>query len=103
MPVMLGTTELPFVPIMMLNFGIPPMQESRKAMADAAQATLEWLGAKGQVGVVQIGQLGLPAIMGGFTKAPFDYLGWYTWDYDGSFPVAAKSACCCGSPDPFGD
>lgn len=75
MPGMLGTTELPFVPFMMVNFGIPPMQAALKAMADAAQATVEWLDASGQAGAYQVGQLGLPGTMGGFTKAPFDFLG----------------------------
>jgi len=75
MPGMLGTVELPFVPFMMVNFGIPPMQESLKALIEAGQATLEWLGANGQVSEVSMGQLGLPGTTGGFTKAPFDYLG----------------------------
>jgi uroporphyrinogen-III decarboxylase len=75
MPSMLGTLELPFVPFMMVNFGIPPMQASLKAMADAAQATLEWLGASGAAGAVTLGELGLPGTIGGFTKAPFDFLG----------------------------
>jgi uroporphyrinogen-III decarboxylase len=75
MPGMLGATELPFVPFMMLNFSIPPLQEAMKAIAEATQATLEWMGANAQVGAVTLGQMGLPGTMGGFTKAPFDYLG----------------------------
>jgi Uroporphyrinogen decarboxylase (URO-D) len=75
LPAMLGTTELPFVPFMMVNFGIPPMQETLKALAEAAQASLEWLGAAGQIGEVTLGQIGLPATFGGFSKAPFDFLG----------------------------
>jgi uroporphyrinogen-III decarboxylase len=74
-PSMLGTTELPFVPFMMVNFGIPPMQETLKALAEAAQAAFEWLGANGQIGAVALGQLGLPQTFGGFSKAPFDFLG----------------------------
>jgi hypothetical protein len=74
-PTLLGTLELPFVPFMMVNFGLPPMQESLKALMEAAQATLEWLGANGQVGAVSLGELGLPGTFGGFTKAPFDFLG----------------------------
>jgi hypothetical protein len=74
-PNMLGTTELPFVPFMMVNFTIPPLQASLQAVAEAAQATLEWLGANAQAGAVSLGELGLPATVGGFTKAPFDFLG----------------------------
>ncbi|MBI5031680.1 MAG: uroporphyrinogen decarboxylase [Chloroflexi bacterium] len=75
MPGMLGTTEIPFVPFMMVNFSIPPLQEALKAMSDAAMLTLEWLGANGQAGAVSMGKLGLPATIGGFSKAPFDFLG----------------------------
>jgi len=75
MPGMLGAVELPFLPFMMPSFGIPPMQASMQAIAEAAQAALEWLGANGQVGAVSQGELGLPGTTGGFTKAPFDYLG----------------------------
>lgn len=75
MPNMLGTTELPFVPFMMVNFSIPPMQAALQTLSEAAQATLEWLGANAQVGAVALGKLGLPGMMGGFTKAPFDFLG----------------------------
>ena len=75
LPSMLGTTELPFLPFMMVNFGIPPMQETLKAVAEAAQAAFEWLGACGKIGEVTLGKLGLPATFGGFSKAPFDFLG----------------------------
>ena len=75
LPSMLGTTELPFLPFMMVNFGIPPMQETLRALAEAAQAALEWLDANGQLRAVTLGQLGLPGTVGGFTKAPFDFLG----------------------------
>ena len=75
LPGSLGTLELPFVPFMMVNFGIPPMVEGLKALMEAAQATMDWLAANGQAGAVSLGELGLPGTMGGFTKAPFDYLG----------------------------
>ena len=74
-PNMLGSTELPFVPFMMANFSIPPLQESLKALTEAAQAVSEWLDASGQVRAFTLGKLGLPGTAGCFTKAPFDYLG----------------------------
>ncbi|MBN2029869.1 uroporphyrinogen decarboxylase [bacterium] len=75
MPNMLSATELPFVTFMSINFSIPPMQETLKTLSDVSQAISEWLAASGQVSAFTRGKLGLPATMGGFTKAPFDYLG----------------------------
>lgn len=75
LPSFFGSCELPFVPFMMLGFAIPPVQEAFTALIEAGQATLEWIGANAQVGGVTLGQMGLPGTMGGFTKAPFDWLG----------------------------
>jgi uroporphyrinogen-III decarboxylase len=75
-PPALSTTELPFVPLaMMVSYTIPPMQAALKTIMDAAQALGEWFGANAQIGAVSLGKLGLPGTAGGFTKAPFDYLG----------------------------
>ncbi len=75
MPSFFGTTELPFVPFMMAGYAPPPVQASLQALMEATQATLEWFGANAQVGAVTLGQMGLPGTMGGFSKAPFDFLG----------------------------
>jgi len=75
LPTFFGALELPFVPFMMMNYAMPPVQESLKAMLEAAQLTMEWLGANGRAGAVVVGERGLPSTLGAFTKAPFDYLG----------------------------
>ena len=75
-PAALGTTELPFVPlVMMLGYSLPPMQAALKTIIDAAQQLGEWFGANGQIAATSLSKLGLPATFGGFTKVPFDYLG----------------------------
>jgi uroporphyrinogen-III decarboxylase len=51
------------------------MQETLNVLVEAAQAAFEWLGANGQIGAITLGQLGLPGTFGGFSKAPFDFLG----------------------------
>jgi hypothetical protein len=74
-PPLFASTELAFLPAMLAGFGIPPMQAALKAMLDAGSATLEFFGATSQVGAVAFNEMGLPSTAGGFTKAPFDFLG----------------------------
>jgi hypothetical protein len=75
LPSFFGSIEMPFVPFMLAPIGMPPVQEAFLAFLEAGQATLEWLGANAQVSAVTMGEMGLPAIAGGFTKAPFDFVG----------------------------
>jgi uroporphyrinogen-III decarboxylase len=74
-PSFYGSTEMPFVPFMMVPVGLPPVQEAFQTFLEAGQATLEWLGANGRVAAFTLGEKGLPGTAGGFTKAPFDYIG----------------------------
>lgn len=75
LPTFYGSIEMPFVPFMLAPIGMPPVQEAFQAFLEAGQATLEWLGANAQVSAVTMGEMGLPATAGGFTKAPFDFIG----------------------------
>lgn len=75
LPTFFGTAEMPFVPFTMVNYTLPHVKETLETMIAAGQATMEWLGANAQLGAVVMGELGLPGTLGGFTKAPFDYLG----------------------------
>jgi hypothetical protein len=75
LPTFYGTVELPIVPFMLAPVGMPPVQEAFQAYLEAGQATVEWLKASGQIGAVTMGEMGLPAIAGGFSKAPFDFIG----------------------------
>ena len=74
LPTFYGTMEMPMLPLMLAPIGMPPVQEAFQAFLEAGQATLEWLGANAQIGVVTMGEMGLPATAGGFSKAPFDFI-----------------------------
>ena len=57
-----------------LPFGIPPIQAAYKALFDAGAEALKWAGAMGAFGA-EMTMSGLPSIVGGVTKAPFDIIG----------------------------
>ncbi len=67
--------ELPFLGGFMVPVGLPPVQEAFKKLMEAGQAALEWIQAALAVDGATISTLGIPPLIGGFTKAPFDTLG----------------------------
>jgi hypothetical protein len=67
--------ELPFVGLGMIPVGVPPVQEAFRSYLEAAQAVMEWISAVGPIDGENTATLGLPSIIGSFTKAPFDILG----------------------------
>lgn len=75
LPSFWGTTELPFVPFMLVPFALPPVQEAFNAFHEAAGLAMEWMGALGAVGAKVQGELAYPSTLGGFTKVPFDFIG----------------------------
>jgi uroporphyrinogen-III decarboxylase len=76
LPTFFGSTEIPLVPFMFASTGlVPAVREALQAVLDAGQATAEWLAATGKAAAFCQGKLGLPATAGGFTKAPFDFIG----------------------------
>ncbi len=75
LPTFFGGTELPFVPFMLPAIGLPPVQEAYKAWLEAGQLSLAWMAAQGEIGAFTLGQRGLPGTAGGFSKAPFDFIG----------------------------
>ncbi|HEY3343684.1 MAG TPA: uroporphyrinogen decarboxylase family protein [Anaerolineaceae bacterium] len=75
LPALYASTEIAFLPALLAPFGLPPVQEGLKALMEAGQATLEFMGATAQVGAVGLGEMGLPGTAGGFSKAPFDFIG----------------------------
>jgi uroporphyrinogen-III decarboxylase len=68
-------TELPFTGGSFIPFGIPPVQGALQKMMEAGQAALEWIQAAVAIDAATISNLGIPPLIGGFTKAPFDTLG----------------------------
>jgi uroporphyrinogen-III decarboxylase len=74
-PVLLGATELPFVPFMFAGLAAPPVTAALETLLEAGRMTLEYMGQVGQtIGYAVFGQ-GMPMTLGGFSKAPFDFLG----------------------------
>jgi uroporphyrinogen-III decarboxylase len=55
-------------------FGNPDIQAGFKALLDAGTESLKWLGKVGEVAVTAAAE-GIPGIMSGLAKAPFDTLG----------------------------
>ena len=67
--------ELPLVCPALIPFGLPPVQEMLKKLLDAGRIALEWAEACTRIDRTSSANLGVPGIVGGFTKAPFDTLG----------------------------
>ena len=64
-----GFTGAAFVP-----FGLPPVQAALKAMMDAGNEALKWIGTVAGYGAAMTAA-GFPGFFGGGTKAPFDTIG----------------------------
>jgi hypothetical protein len=64
-----GFTGAAYVP-----FGLPPVKAAFKAMLDAGDEALKWIGAVGSFGA-EMTAAGYPGFFGGGTKAPFDTIG----------------------------
>jgi uroporphyrinogen-III decarboxylase len=67
--------ELPFLGGFMVPVGIPPVQESFQKLIQAGQLAMEWINAALAIDGYTVANYGIPALIGGFTKAPFDTLG----------------------------
>ena len=57
-----------------IPFGLPPVQGAFKALFEAGEEALKWAMAMGGFDV-EMKMAGVPNILGGFTKAPFDTIG----------------------------
>jgi uroporphyrinogen-III decarboxylase len=75
LPNFIGATELPTTAFMMLPMGAPPVVAAFEALMEAGKAAQEWIGAVAGIQGPAQAEKGLPGTMGGFTKAPFDYIG----------------------------
>lgn len=67
--------EMPFTSPFLVPIGMPQVQRSFEALLEAGRAAVEWLQAVGAIDAEIMGTLGLPSVIGGITKAPFDTLG----------------------------
>jgi len=67
--------ELPFTGGGVVPFGLPEVQASLRKLMEAGDAALKWAQAGAAIGEEIKGTLGLPSLIGGFSKAPYDTLG----------------------------
>lgn len=67
--------EIPSAAMFVTPFGLPEMQETCKRLLEAGKAALEWVQAGTAITRRMTATLGLPGMIGGFTKAPFDCVG----------------------------
>jgi hypothetical protein len=74
LPNLTGVLEMYGVAYSFIPFGLPPVQAAYKALMEAGNEVLKWLGVIGAWNK-EIAELGFPNIIGGFTKAPFDMIG----------------------------
>jgi uroporphyrinogen-III decarboxylase len=69
-----GILEMYGVALNFIPFGLPPVQNTFKALFEAGAEALKWITVMGGVDG-ELATLGYPNILGGFTKAPFDTIG----------------------------
>jgi hypothetical protein len=74
LPLLPGIVEMYGVAFNFIPFGLPPVQDTYKALFEAGAEALKWAMAMGGVDV-ELKTLGFPSFLGGFTKAPFDIIG----------------------------
>jgi uroporphyrinogen-III decarboxylase len=74
LPALTGILEIYGVAFNFIPFGLPPVQETYKALFEAGAEALKWAGAVGGFDV-EMAANGFPALLAGFTKAPFDVIG----------------------------
>jgi hypothetical protein len=74
LPFFPGILEIYGVALNFIPFGLPPVQNTFKALFEAGGEALKWIGTVGSVDG-ELAASGFPAVLGGFTKAPFDVIG----------------------------
>ena len=74
LPPLAGVTEMYGVSLPFIPYGTPPVQAALKALMEAGNEAVKWIGAAGAFGP-EITAEGFPAYQVGVTKAPFDVIG----------------------------
>ena len=74
LPTLTGILEIYGVAFNFIPFGLPPVQETYKALFEAGAEALKWAGVVGGFDV-EMATKGFPSLLAGFTKAPFDVIG----------------------------
>jgi uroporphyrinogen-III decarboxylase len=75
LPPFTDVLELPFMGGFLVPWGIPPVQETLQKLIQAGQMAMEWIQKAVAIDMDTITNLGIPGLIGGFSKAPFDTIG----------------------------
>jgi len=75
LPPIWATMEMPMAGAFFVPLGLPEGQKALQALMDAGKEAFQWVLALEQAEGGALKELGLPRLPGGFTKAPFDWLG----------------------------
>ena len=70
-----ATMEIPSAPLFLVPCGLPEGQKALQALLDAGREALNWVTALEDLEGGILRDRGLPRLPGGFTKAPFDWIG----------------------------
>ena len=70
-----ATMEIPSAPFFLVPFGLPEGQKALRALLEAGQEALKWVTEVEDIEGGILRDRGLPRLPGGFTKAPFDWIG----------------------------
>ena len=74
LPALTGILEMYGVAYNFIPFGLPPVQAAYKALIEAGNEVMKWLGTI-MAWNTEMTAAGFPSLLGGFTKAPFDTIG----------------------------
>jgi hypothetical protein len=74
LPFLPGIVEMYGVAINFIPYGLPPVQAALQKLMEAGAEALKWISAAGAFDG-EMASLGYPALLAGFTKAPFDTIG----------------------------
>jgi uroporphyrinogen-III decarboxylase len=74
LPALTGILEMYGLAYSFIPFGTPPVQATFKALLEAGNEALKWVGTI-MAWNMEITAMGFPNIIAGFTKAPFDVIG----------------------------
>ncbi len=74
LPFLPGILEIYGLGLSFIPYGLPPVQATFKALFEAGAEALKWISTIGPVEGT-LAMAGIPTLLGGFTKAPFDVIG----------------------------
>ena len=75
LPSAFATMELPMMAAFLAPVGTPEVQQAFRALLDAGKQAYDWTRTIGEAETHLTESLGIPSLLAGFSKAPFDIIG----------------------------